>query len=385
MPSRGPRIAILGLHLEANAFAPPTRREDFDNQCWEEGEHISALARTVSHLPSELPGFYARMDATGPWEPVPVVIIAAPPGGPVAQAVFLDFLDRVRRGLAAALPLDGVYVASHGASSATGDEDSDGTLLELVRRIVGPALPVVVTHDLHCNVSERLIAATDALIAYRTNPHVDARERAAEAADLMRRMLAGTRTAKGFIRLPIAPPSVTLLTAEGPYADLIRLGQTLTGGDVLNVSVTGGFVFGDLPKCGMTVNVTTTGDQALADGVAARIARGGLGGPRPLFPPADAAGRGGGVARRAARRDRPGHPGRRRRQPGRRRARQHGLAAGRAARGGGAGRGARRVRRCRPRRGGARGSARGSGSRRFSIASRTASPSVSRRRRWWSG
>jgi microcystin degradation protein MlrC len=272
MPSRAPRIAVLGLHLEANAFVPPTLREDFTQQCWEEGERISALARQVSHLPSELPGFYARMDTTGPWTPVPVVVIGAPPGGPMAQDVFLDFLDRVRRGLAAALPLDGVYVASHGASSATGDADSDGTLLELVRRIVGPVVPVVLTHDLHCNVSERLIAATDALIAYRTNPHVDARERAAEAADLMRRLLAGGRTAKAFVRLPIAPPSVTLLTAEGPYADLIRLGESLTGGDVLNVSVTGGFIFGDLPKCGMTVNVTTTGDQALADAVAARIA-----------------------------------------------------------------------------------------------------------------
>jgi microcystin degradation protein MlrC len=248
-------------------------REDFEKQCWEEGERISTLARQVSHLPSEVPGFYGRMDATGGWTPVPVVVIGAPPGGPIVQEVFLDFLDRVRRGLAASLPLDGVYVPSHGASSAVGDEDSDGTLLEMVRRIVGPAVPVIVTHDLHCNVSERLVAATDALIAYRTNPHVDARERGAEAADLMRRLLAGLRTAKAFVRLPIAPPSVTLLTEQGPYADLIRLGQSLTGGKVLNVSVTGGFIFADLPKCGMTVNVTTAGDQALADSVAARIAR----------------------------------------------------------------------------------------------------------------
>ena len=273
MPRRAPRIAILGLHLEANAFAPPTLREDFRNQCWEAGEHISALARRTSHLPSELPGFYGRMDATGEWMAVPLLIAGAPPGGPIAQDVFLDFLDQVQSGLGAALPLDGVYVASHGASSATGDLDSDGTLLALVRRIVGPALPVVVTHDLHCNVSERMLEAIDALIAYRTNPHVDQRERGAEAADLLRRLLGGGRCAKAFIRLPIAPPSVTLLTAEGPYADLIRLGQELTGGDVLNVSVTGGFVLGDLPKCGMTVNVTTAGDQALAERVAARIAR----------------------------------------------------------------------------------------------------------------
>src|SRR5690606_1935410 len=148
-------------------------------------------------------------DAAGPWIPVPVLMAAAPPGGPIEQAVFLDFLDEMERGLAAALPLDGVYIASHGASSATGDEDSDGTLATLVRRIVGPAVPVVCTHDLHCNVSERMLDALDGFVGYRTNPHVDQAARAAEAAGLLRELLAGERFAKAFIRLPLAPPTVT--------------------------------------------------------------------------------------------------------------------------------------------------------------------------------
>jgi len=268
-----PRVAILGLHLEANAFAPVTGREDFTRQCWEEGEAISALARGVSHLPSELPGFYARMDATGPWTPVPLIVIAAPPGGPIAQDVLFDFLDRARASLAAALPVDAVYIPSHGAAAATGDEDPDGTLVEMVRRIVGPAVPVVVTHDLHCNVSERLVANCDALIVYKTNPHVDMRERAAEAADLIRAMLAGARTATHFLRLPLAPPTITLLTAEGPYADLVRRGRELEGGDVLNVSVSGGFVYSDLPKCGLAVTVTTRANPALARETARALAR----------------------------------------------------------------------------------------------------------------
>lgn len=250
------RVAILGLHLEANAFAPPTVREDFRAQCWEEGETISRMAREVSHLPSELPGFYARMDATGPWMPVPILIAAAPPGGPIEQTLFLEICDRIRNGLASALPVDAVYIPSHGASSATGDEDSDGTLVAMVRQVVGPAVPIVVSHDLHCNVSERLVDSCDALVVYLTNPHVDQRERAAESADLVRAMLGGMRTEKAFIRLPLAPPTVTLLTAEGPYADLIRTGQDLLAEPVLNVSVAGGFVFSDLPKCGMTVTVT---------------------------------------------------------------------------------------------------------------------------------
>ncbi|MBV1799215.1 M81 family metallopeptidase [Siccirubricoccus sp. G192] len=254
-----PRIAVLGLHLEANAFAPPTVLEDFTRQCLVRGEEITALARAeASQMPSEVAGFYRSMDAAGPWVPLPLLIAAAPPGGPIEQAVLHGFLDEIARGLAAALPLDGVYIASHGASSATGDEDSDGTLAALVRRIVGPAVPVVCSHDLHCNVSERLVESVDAFVAYRTNPHVDMAARAAESAGLLRELLAGGHFARAFIRLPLAPPTVTLLTAAGPYADLVRDAEALMREDarIANASVTGGFVFSDLPKCGMTVTVT---------------------------------------------------------------------------------------------------------------------------------
>jgi len=275
--NRAPRIAVLGLHLEANAFAPVTRLEDFERQCVARGAEMTRMARAeASPMPAEIGGFYRRMDATGDWTPCPVLVAAAPPGGPIDQGLFLAFLDEMRRGLAAALPLDGIYVASHGASSATGDEDSDGTMLEMIRAIVGPAVPIVVTHDLHCNVSEKLVDNCDAFIAYRTNPHVDMAARAAEAADALRELLGGMRTAKAFLRLPLTPPSVTLLTAEGPYADLVRDAEAIMASDpaILNASVTGGFTFSDLPKCGITITVTARdGDEGAAKRACAKLAR----------------------------------------------------------------------------------------------------------------
>jgi len=269
-----PRVAIVGLHLEANGFAPPTTKQDFLAECWEEGEAISEKARKQSHLPLEIPGFYDRMNATGAWTPVPLILLAAQPGGPVEQAVFDEFMGTAERRLREALPVDAVYVCSHGGSSATGDGDNDGTLVAMVRRVVGADVPIVVTHDLHCNVSERLVENADALIAYRTNPHVDHRECAAEAADLLRRLIGGTKTRKAFIRVPIVPwPATTMLSSEGPYADLLRLGQRLTKHPILNVSVTAGFVLTDVSKCGLTINVTSDGDQQAADAVARQIAR----------------------------------------------------------------------------------------------------------------
>ena len=131
------------------------------------------------------------------------------------------------------------------------------------------------THDLHANLSERLVEAADILIGYTTNPHVDMRLRGEEAAFAMRKMLAGMRPKSAFIRLPLTPPSVTLLTAEGPYADMIQYGQRRmreSGGEIVNVTILGGFVFSDTPKNGVAIVVTAREDEALARALAREIA-----------------------------------------------------------------------------------------------------------------
>lgn len=189
------------------------------------------------------------------------------------HAVFTEFLDVTLRRLREAMPVDAVYVSNHGASCSTEIEDTDGEMLARIREVVGPSIPIIMTLDLHCNVSERMASACTSIIAYTTNPHVDQRPRAAEAADLLRDALAGAHFTMSFVRLPLGAPTVTLLTAEGPYADLVRAGQELVGADVANVSVMGGFILGDLKKCGMTITVTTRDNQDLADDLALRLAR----------------------------------------------------------------------------------------------------------------
>src|SRR5580693_3578638 len=89
-------------------------------------------------------------------------------------------------------------------------------------------------------------------------------------------MLAGTKTERAFIRLPIVPPTVTMLTAAGPYADIIDYGQTKIGPEIMNVSVMGGFAFSDTAKNGLTVVVTARRDRrnrSAAQGVAQEIAQ----------------------------------------------------------------------------------------------------------------
>jgi microcystin degradation protein MlrC len=280
----GPRIALLGFSIECNRFAPFANEVDFAARTLLRGEAITADARSSApHMLGELPGFIADMDAAGAWQPVPILLAMAEPNGPVEQALFDRMMTEWGNGLRNAGRLDGAYCVLHGAGLATHDHDPEGTLLTLVRRIVGPGTQVVASYDLHANVSAANVELVNAYIGYRTNPHLDMRERGAESAQVLRRLLAGTRTHLAHIRLPIVPPTVSMLTGkdahERPYGELIDLGQQRMreppyAGRVLNVSVMGGFAYADTPFNGLTVVVTAT-DADAAQSLAREIAEAG--------------------------------------------------------------------------------------------------------------
>ena len=269
-----PRIALLGFSIECNKFAPPATAEDFTARANASGAALLEETRAANpRITPEMPGFVAAMDRSGPWTPMPLRLAQAQPNGPVVHAFFAELMREWRQGLEAAKPLDGVYVCSHGAGLTTEDDDPDGALLAMVREVVGPGVPVVATFDLHANVSERLLESIDLFVGYRTNPHLDMRERGEEAGLAMRELLAGLQPKHARVRLPIVPPTVTLLTAGGPYAEMIRLGQRRMTPEILNVSVMGGFAYSDTAKNGLTVIVTARRDEGLARSLAAEIAR----------------------------------------------------------------------------------------------------------------
>ena len=259
------RIALLGFLLESNRFASITRRADFDARCWLEGAEILDDAQSdASRQCAEVPAFLdeiQRQFALGDLDVLPILMAGAEPGGPLDEAVLQTVLTKARTGLTEHGPIDAVYVASHGAMSGVETLDPDGALLVAVREAVGPDVPIVATLDLHANLSDAMVKATDCLIGYRTNPHVDQAEIAREAAIVMARMLNGTRFHMSFLRLPLTPASVTLLTnGAGPYAESVRDAASLTNphGEIANATVLGGFVYSDTPDNGVAVLVTAT-------------------------------------------------------------------------------------------------------------------------------
>jgi microcystin degradation protein MlrC len=252
-----PRIAVLGFAIECNRFSPISTAEDFDTDVDIRGNRIVTEGRAEASITlPDLPGFFTEMDRSGPWTPVPLRVSQAQPGGPVEESFFKGFLAEIATGLKSVLPVDGVFVSCHGAALAEGTDDPDGDLFELVRSVVGPDVPVIAVFDLHANVSRRMTDNVSVFVGYLENPHNDIHERGIEAARHMRECLAGAQTAVTMVKVPIVSPPIALLTARGPYADLINYGQTKVGGDIMNVSVMAGFAYADSPKNGLTAVVT---------------------------------------------------------------------------------------------------------------------------------
>lgn len=267
-----PRIGIAGFFLEANRRAPVTTGAMFEASFDLAGDSLlEQLRATPPRTLPDLTGFVAGMDDSGAWTPVPLRAAAAYPGGPADRPWFDDLLADLEERLRAAMPLDGVFVSSHGAALTTDGDEADAEFYERIRRVVGPGVPVIAVLDLHANVTRRMADALSALVAYRTNPHVDLRERGEQAAALMRTMLAEGPGEVALEKLPFVPASTDQLIAPGtPYQELVAQGQEQVGGSILDVSLCGGFALADSESCGFAAVVTARHGEGLAARTLAR-------------------------------------------------------------------------------------------------------------------
>ncbi len=277
-----PRIAIGAFMLESNFNAPVATRQEFIDSFYLTGQAFANDWRlSEPRSPVCVRGFVQAMDAklisANYWDALPLLGAAVGASGSIDQRFFDELIEQFVERLKTALPVDAVYLSLHGAAIATVDPDPDGTLLTKLRAIVGDQIPIIATLDLHANVGQTMVDKANVLVSYLTNPHVDMLARGAEAAEIVLEMLDGLNPTSALVKLPLAPPSVTLNTGtiaeQLPYGDLIRYGQTLIDSQVVNVSVNCGFTLGDTPKNGMSVIVTTRNDQQLTNKLAKQIAQ----------------------------------------------------------------------------------------------------------------
>ncbi|MGE5201394.1 MAG: M81 family metallopeptidase, partial [Acidobacteriota bacterium] len=167
-------------------------------------------------------------------------------------------------------PIDGALLHLHGAMVTQDYEDGEGELLRRLRGVIGPNAPVIVTLDLHANVSEAMAEHANCLIAFRTYPHIDQYERAWQGAELLERAMRGEIAPRTVLaRRPTIYGLNHGRTQSGPMVEALRRAEAIERrGDALVVSLCAGFTRADIHDVGPTVTVTTNGTQPGAQGIA---------------------------------------------------------------------------------------------------------------------
>lgn len=265
-------MAVAALIQETNTFSPAaTTLADFQAH----GLWLGAPAADLSHgTNTEIAGAVETLTEAGA-EPVPIVRAWAMSGGTLDADAFETLRALLIDGLRAAAPLDGLVLCLHGALAAAHEPAADAALTEAARSVLGPGTPLIVTHDLHANVTPRIVAAATALVGFRTYPHIDQADTGRRGANLLLRALRDRRSAPHTVlaKRPLLLPAESQALADPPMARLRRLADAATTGDILDVSLFPVQPWLDVPELGFGVTVTTTGDRDTATRLADELAQ----------------------------------------------------------------------------------------------------------------
>ncbi|MBB3658761.1 microcystin degradation protein MlrC [Rhizobium sp. BK650] len=253
------RIAVGGIHIECSTYNPVLNEEkDFRVV---RGEGLLAIPYFA---------FLKDYDA----EFLPTIHARAIAGGPVARHTYeafkAEFLDRLK----SLLPLDGLYLAMHGAMYVEGMEDAEGDWISSARALVGDDCMVSASYDLHGNVTQRILDALDMYSTYRTAPHIDVEETMRRAVSMLVKSLkTGIKPTLLWAPIPVVLPGERTSTVDEPakslYAELPGI-DALDG--VWDASLMVGYVWADEPRATAAAIMTGT-DRTVLEREAKRMAK----------------------------------------------------------------------------------------------------------------
>jgi microcystin degradation protein MlrC len=270
------RIAVGAFLHETNTFAPT--KATYDEFVHGGGSRSMALGadvlRTMRRINAGIAGFVEAGEAQG-WELVPTIACSATPSAHVTKDAFERIVKVMIDGIAAAGPLDGVYLDLHGAMVTEHLDDGEGEVLARVRKVIGNELPLVASLDLHANVTPEMIEHADALIAYRKYPHVDMADTGRASAKHLALLLeTKQRLAKAFRQLPFLIPISWQCTNDQPTKGIYEKLAALQSEAVPTLSFAPGFPAADFVHCGPSVFAygrTQADADAAADKIAALV------------------------------------------------------------------------------------------------------------------
>ena len=266
------RIALLGMAHETNTFSQvPATYQEFQQAGFVRGQELVDEYQNSFHTNA---GFLQAEEEFG-CQVVPLLYTHAGPIGTITKDAFDRIVGEMLQLLGDQRPWDGVFLSQHGAAVSEEYPDADGEVCRRVRELVGPDVPIGMNLDLHANVSQMMIDNTTVTTFYRTNPHLDAKERALHCADLIVRTIIGEITPVQALEMPpVVINIVKQFTGEKPMLGVMRdASETEARPGILSTSVAEGYPYADVEEMGMSFLAIADGDPQAATKAAKWMAR----------------------------------------------------------------------------------------------------------------
>jgi microcystin degradation protein MlrC len=265
------RVGVASIIQETNTFsANQSTMQDFELQ----GIWLGADVVTQSQgMNIEVAGSLEQLRTHG-FEAIPLMRAWAMSGGVFLDAELTKMKTLLKQNISAAGKLDGLILNLHGALVSESDDHTDAHITEFAREILGADVPIVVTHDLHGNPSRRIVAASDALIGFRTYPHIDQGDTGRRAADLMNQLLTNNRTlGTALKKLNMIIPAETMGTSDQPLLQIRELADSLIDDEILDISLFPVQPWIDVSEVGFGITVVHSGNVERANECAEIVRR----------------------------------------------------------------------------------------------------------------
>jgi len=250
-------IGMLGT--ETNTFSPmPTGLNVWKSTV------LHRRSDSEDDAPAFVQGLKAVMAETANkrgWDVELGLLAFATPAGLTPRVVYEGFREELLADIKSCMPVDAVMLILHGAMVAEGYDDCEGDLLEKVRKMVGPKVPVGAELDLHCHMTVKMVENATALVGFKEYPHVDSMPRMQELFTIL------ADAAEGKVDPKIAIYRCRMIgmihTTREPMRSFVDNLSAMEGKDgVLNAWVGHGFPYADVADVGTTMVVVTDGDKA---------------------------------------------------------------------------------------------------------------------------
>lgn len=261
------KVFLSAVYQETNSFSPC--RTDLDH--FRRGKLLegSAVPAEIGDTNLELAGMADEIRRRFPGATLEYGLYAwSIASGPVTDTAFADLAERTLAPLRHALPVDAVLFSMHGSMGRETGDDCEGELLTLVRRLVGPGVPIAVTLDSHAAISRVMLQQADLICGYHTYPHVDMADTGRRTVAALSAWLDGNRRERVVARRwPAVIPVDNAQTDSGPMAGLMaELAELASQPVVLSVSAFCTHPWFDTPDHGVTLLAYTTPESAITVG-----------------------------------------------------------------------------------------------------------------------